>query len=97
VHYEIVKGAMQELHIAYGLNFPKTCTHWRCGNDAVPNERTTMSTQVSFKAVKQADVDRYIAQAHRMRGEYMAHLFRVGFARVRALFPQGKRISNAPA
>ena len=57
----------------------------------------TMSTQVSFQTPKQADVDRLIAQAHRMRSDYFAGLFNYGFARLRDLFPKTRGLGHASA
>ncbi|MFL4470599.1 RSP_7527 family protein [Tateyamaria armeniaca] len=56
-----------------------------------------MTTQVSFETPKQADVDRFIAQAHKMRSDFMSHLFKSGFARLRDVFPKGRGVGQPSA
>lgn len=56
-----------------------------------------MSTQVSFETPTQADVDRFIAQAHQMRSEYIYHRIKSGFARLRDVFPKNRSLGHSSA
>jgi hypothetical protein len=57
----------------------------------------TMTKQASFETPKQADVDRFIAQAHRMRSEYVSRLVKSGFARLRDVFSKNRRLGHSSA
>jgi hypothetical protein len=56
-----------------------------------------MSTQVSFQKPTQTDVGRLIAQAHKMRSDYISGLFKSGFARLRDVFPKSCGLGQASA
>lgn len=56
-----------------------------------------MSTQVSFETPTQADVDRFIAQAHQMRSEYISQWIKSGFARLRDVFPKNRSLGHSSA
>ena len=56
-----------------------------------------MNSQVSFETPTQAEVDRFIAQAHQMRSDYIARLFKSGFARLRDVFPKKRNLGQASA
>ena len=56
-----------------------------------------MNSQVPFDTPTQAEVDRFIAQAHQMRSEYFAQLFKSGFARFRGVFSKKRGLGHAPA
>jgi hypothetical protein len=45
-----------------------------------------MNTQISFEAPTQVVVDRYIAQAHQLRSEYIARSVKSGLTHLRKLF-----------
>jgi len=56
-----------------------------------------MNSQVSFQTPKQAEIDMFIAQAHQMRSEYIARLFKSGFNRLSYLFAKKRSLGQASA
>lgn len=49
-------------------------------------KENVMSSYIFVATPTQVDVDRYIAQAHRMRGEYIARTCKSGLTFLRSLF-----------
>lgn len=56
-----------------------------------------MSTHISIETPKQAEVDRYIAQAHQMRSDYISQLVKSGLVRLRGVFLQNPGHRQASA
>ncbi len=55
-----------------------------------------MSTQMSFKTPTQAEVERYIAQDHLMRREFIARFVKSGLANLRGVcLPKVRRLRQA--
>ena len=60
-------------------------------------KRETMNTHTNFKAPTQAEIEKIIHQAHRMRREYLAHSIKAGLSNLRGVFENKKPIGNARA
>ena len=60
-------------------------------------KETKMNTHISFEAPTQADVDRYVAEAHQIRSEFLARSIKSGMAKVRALFSHKISTTKATA
>lgn len=71
-------------------DFPTGLTCVVSGNDAALSKVETMNTPTSALSTKQAptqaDVDHYIAQAHKLRSDYITKALKSGLASLRGLF-----------
>lgn len=56
-----------------------------------------MNTHTKFEAPTQAEIEKIIHQANRMRSEYLAHLMKTGLSNLRGVFENKKPVGNARA
>ncbi|MFD1156373.1 RSP_7527 family protein [Roseovarius aestuarii] len=54
-----------------------------------------MNTEPKFTTPSQAEVDRIIAKAHRLRGEYMTKLMHKGVSAMVSVFTRHRRPADA--
>ncbi len=86
---------MQSTHTVYGLGFGDWSISL-CKQRHKPNTKdAAMNTHINIETPTQAEIDRIIQRAHRMRSEYLARSINSGLSRLYGVFRHKKPVSDA--
>ena len=64
---------------------------------AANTKRKIMNTHINFEMPTQAEIEKMIYQAHRMRSEYLANSIKAGLSNLRGIFINKKALGKPTA